>query len=78
MKLNDLINYVNYTELIGDTSQEVNTLETDSRKVKPGTAFIAQRGLHVDGHFFIEGAVKNGAVAVFCEFLPTEIGRAHV
>ena len=71
MKLKDLINYVNYTELIGDTSQEVNTLETDSRKVKPGTAFIAQRGLHVDGHFFIEGAVKNGAVAVFCEFLPT-------
>jgi UDP-N-acetylmuramoyl-L-alanyl-D-glutamate--2,6-diaminopimelate ligase len=42
-------------------------------KVKPGTAFIAQRGLHADGHLFIDAAIENGAVAVFCEEFPVAL-----
>ena len=38
--------------------------ETDSRKVKPGQIFVAIKGHTVDGHDFIESAIKNGAVAV--------------
>lgn len=35
--------------------------ETDSRKIKPGQIFIAIEGHTVDGHDYIEAAIKNGA-----------------
>jgi UDP-N-acetylmuramoyl-L-alanyl-D-glutamate--2,6-diaminopimelate ligase len=73
MKLFDLLKHIKYTELAGDVNQEVTALEFDSRKVKPGTAFIAQRGLHTDGHQFIPDAVKKGAVVVLCEDFPAEM-----
>lgn len=38
--------------------------ETDSRKVKPGQIFVAIKGHTVDGHDFVEAAIKNGATAV--------------
>ena len=41
--------------------------ETDSRKVKKGQIFVAIEGHTVDGHDFIEEAVKNGASEVICE-----------
>ncbi len=53
---------------VGDL--EVADLQFDSRRVHDGTLFVAQRGTKVDGHDFIEGAVKAGAVAVVCEELP--------
>jgi UDP-N-acetylmuramoyl-L-alanyl-D-glutamate--2,6-diaminopimelate ligase len=45
--------------------------------VSAGTAFIAVRGSHSDGHQYITKAVELGAVAIFCEQLPSEIS-AHV
>ncbi len=73
MKLEDLLKYINYTELRGNGSPDVTALEFDSRKVKPGTAFIAQRGFQTDGHLFINKAIENGAVAVFCEEIPKAV-----
>ncbi len=70
MILNELIKNIVYKDLKGIEDLEVTGLEFDSRKVKPGTAFIAQRGLHADGHLFIDSALENGAVAVFCEEFP--------
>ena len=35
--------------------------ETDSRLVKPGQTFVAIVGETVDGHDYIEDAIKNGA-----------------
>lgn len=42
-------------------------LTLDSRKVSAGTVFVALKGSDVDGHDFIESAIKQGAVAVLCE-----------
>lgn len=70
MILKELIKNIVYKDLTGTEDLEVTGLEFDSRKVGPGTGFIAQRGLHADGHLFIESAIKNGAVAVFCEEFP--------
>lgn len=39
----------------------------DSRKVKPGSLFIAIPGHYEDGHKYIEEAVKRGAVAIVSE-----------
>lgn len=42
-------------------------LETDSRRVRPGTLFVALRGQHDDGHAFVPAAVAGGAAAVVVE-----------
>ena len=39
----------------------------DSRKVKPGYAFVAIKGLQEDGHDYIEEAINNGARIIFAE-----------
>jgi len=41
--------------------------ETDSRKVKPGQTFVAIKGFTVDGHDYIESAIKNGATKIVAE-----------
>jgi len=47
--------------------REVLDIVYDSRKVRPGSLFVAVRGFHSDGHLFILQAVKQGAVAVVTE-----------
>jgi UDP-N-acetylmuramoyl-L-alanyl-D-glutamate--2,6-diaminopimelate ligase len=39
----------------------------DSRRVRPGTLFVAIPGAHVDGHDFVDGAASAGAAAVVVE-----------
>ena len=57
---------------MGDTNLEINELVFDSRKVSNSDVFIAQKGVQVDGHLFIEKAINLGAIAVVCEVFPTE------
>lgn len=42
-------------------------LKIDSRKVKPGDTFVAIKGNNVDGHNYIDDAIKNGATLVVAE-----------
>ncbi len=53
--------------LVGDGSQMVEAITEDSRRVRPGTLFVARRGEKVDGSRFIGKALEGGAVAVLCE-----------
>ncbi|MGB3341008.1 MAG: UDP-N-acetylmuramoyl-L-alanyl-D-glutamate--2,6-diaminopimelate ligase [bacterium] len=43
---------------------DILTVEFDSRKVQPGTLFIAMKGGKYDGHNFVETAIEKGAVAL--------------
>jgi UDP-N-acetylmuramoyl-L-alanyl-D-glutamate--2,6-diaminopimelate ligase len=45
----------------------VSGLEYDSRRVKPGDAFIAVRGETSDGNKFIDKAINAGAVAIISD-----------
>jgi len=45
----------------------VRGIESDSRHVKPGDAFLAYPGLTVDGRDYIDDAIENGAVAIIYE-----------
>lgn len=42
-------------------------IKTNSKKVVDGDIFVAIRGNTVDGHDYIDEAIKNGAVKVICE-----------
>lgn len=77
-KLKDLLYGVAIERIIGSTSTAVKAIEFDSRKINPGGLFVAQSGLSTNGHHFITKAVEQGAVAVVCEVLPTEIKEAVV
>ena len=57
-------------EVIGSTDQEVIDLQIDSRLVQHGTAFVAIKGVQVDGHQFIPTAIEKGATVIICETLP--------
>ena len=59
---------------------EVCDICFDSRKVGKDSCFVAQVGTHVDGHEYIDTAVKQGAVAVVCQRMPEHLqqGVAYV
>lgn len=68
--LKDILYKVTINAVMGDTSVRINNLQFDSRKVIANDAFVAIKGGQVDGHDYIEKAIKNGAVAIVCETLP--------
>jgi UDP-N-acetylmuramoyl-L-alanyl-D-glutamate--2,6-diaminopimelate ligase len=72
-ELKDIVYKVSLTSSYGNMHVEVSNLCFDSRKVTPGTLFVAVRGTQSDGHAYIEKAVEQGAVAVVCEKLPEMI-----
>jgi UDP-N-acetylmuramoyl-L-alanyl-D-glutamate--2,6-diaminopimelate ligase len=53
--------------LINKKIPKFTGISCDSRKVKPGDAFIAINGLKVDGNNYINEAIKKGASVVFSE-----------
>ena len=54
-----------YQGALGEVS--VRYICTDSREADAETAFVALRGERVDGHDYIEYAIKNGCRCVICE-----------
>src|ERR1041384_1067316 len=56
---------------------EVSGVDYDSRRVKPGYAFVAMRGESTDGNKFIDKAIAAGAVAVVSDSA-AEQPRANV
>jgi UDP-N-acetylmuramoyl-L-alanyl-D-glutamate--2,6-diaminopimelate ligase len=51
----------------GDPARVVGGLAYDSRRVGPGSVFVAIRGFTTDGHLFLRDAVDRGAAAVVVE-----------
>ena len=78
MELKDVLYKVPIRGVAGTTSVNISDLQLDSRKVKPGAAFIAVKGAAADGHLFIEKAIENGASAVVCEEWPEHLNDAVV
>jgi UDP-N-acetylmuramoyl-L-alanyl-D-glutamate--2,6-diaminopimelate ligase len=69
MKLGELLNVLerNGSVTADLHARDVTDVANDSRKVKPGSLFVAVRGFHSDGHQFIPQALRQGAVAVVAE-----------
>ncbi len=71
--LHDILSETTITAISGQTDRDVTGLCIDSRAVAAGNAFIALRGIHADGHAFIEKAVALGATTIVCEIIPPVI-----
>lgn len=85
--LKELLYKVPIEVLVGNTEIAVNDLCFDSRDVAEKTVFIALKGSSIDGHQFIQTAIKKGASVIVCEVLPekfeetiiyVQVGNAHL
>ncbi len=67
MKLEELIEYLDYKDLINFKSVEVSGISYNSKTTKKGDIFICLVGEHTDGHEYAQMAIDNGAVALLVE-----------
>jgi len=65
MRLSEILKNTEHTLFGGDA--DITAVTYDSRKVVPGSLFVAVRGFNTDGHAYIEKAVESGAAAVLTE-----------
>ncbi|MBQ7684608.1 MAG: UDP-N-acetylmuramoyl-L-alanyl-D-glutamate--2,6-diaminopimelate ligase, partial [Bacteroidaceae bacterium] len=80
MNIKQLIEKTKPLQVVGNDTLEVTGIEIDSRRIKPGNAFVAMRGTQTDGHQFIPKALELGATCIVCEIMPEkpETGVAYV
>lgn len=76
-KLKDILYHVAIRLQKGKPVDEVVDLQIDSRRVRPGSCFIAITGNKTDGHNYISNAINNGASVIVCEQLPAAEEDAH-
>ena len=81
MHLGDIVRQCDVTGVDGPLDRTIVGMAYDSRRVVPGTLFVAVPGSRLDGHDFIANAVERGASAVICErngFVPPRATRIRV
>lgn len=67
MKLDELIEYLDYKDLINFKDVDITGLSYNSNTTKKGDIFVCLVGEHTDGHEFAQKAVDAGAVALLVE-----------
>lgn len=67
MKLEKLVEDIQYVLLQGDLSQEVSQIDYDSRQVVENSLFVCISGTKVDGHRFIPQVIASGAKVIVVE-----------
>ncbi|MBO6168845.1 MAG: UDP-N-acetylmuramoyl-L-alanyl-D-glutamate--2,6-diaminopimelate ligase [Bacteroidales bacterium] len=67
MKLGDIIKNCDILDIQGSSAIDITFVTNDSRKVVPGSLFVAVNGCGADGRAYIGKALENGASAVLFE-----------
>ena len=67
MELKSIISGIDGLKAKGNLDIEINSIESDSRKVTKNSMFIAVVGFELDGHKFIKQAIENGASVVMIQ-----------
>ena len=67
MKLDELIEHLDYKDLVNFKNVEVTGISYNSKTTKKGDIFICPTGEYADGHEYAQNAIENGAVALLTE-----------
>ena len=67
MRLDELIEYLKYEDLINFKNVEISGISYNSKTTKKGDIFICLVGEHTDGHEYAQMAIDNGAAALLVE-----------
>lgn len=77
MKIQELIAKLPRVTVSGPVDVEVEALSASSKEQSRGSMFVAVRGQQVDGHRYIDDAIKNGASVIVAETAPPrEVGES--
>lgn len=75
MKIDDVLRGIEVVSVKGLTEGAISGIEFDSRNARPGTLFVAVKGVRTDGHDYITRAIESGATAVICENMPDSAAK---
>lgn len=67
MKLDELIEYLDYKDLINFKNIDITGISYNSQTTKKGDIFVCLVGEHTDGHEFAKDAIEKGAAAILVE-----------
>jgi UDP-N-acetylmuramoyl-L-alanyl-D-glutamate--2,6-diaminopimelate ligase len=70
MNWRDLIAEVTAEGAGGDSSESITGVEYDSRRVRPGSVFVAMKGGSTDGNRYVEKAIAAGALGIITDSAP--------
>lgn len=69
--LKDILKQVEVDSIKGSAEIKIGQISFDSRDIEKGALYVAQKGLVVDGHLFIDEVIRKGAVAIVCQEMPS-------
>ena len=75
--LKDILYKVTLDAVVGSTDIMVHNIHFNSQDVAVGDVFVAIKGSITDGHQYIDSAIEQGAIAVVCHVLPSDMAK-HV
>ena len=70
MNWSELIAEVPSIDSAGDSAAPIVSVEYDSRRVRPGSVFVAMKGGSTDGNRYVEQALAAGAVGIITDSPP--------
>ena len=78
MKLDELIEYLKYKDLINFKNVEISGISYNSHTTKKGDIFVCLVGEHTDGHEYAKMAIESGAVALLVEHKVEDVSVPQV
>ena len=75
MKLEELIEHLDYKDLINFKNVDISGISYNSKTTKKGDIFVCLTGEYTDGHEYAQSAVDNGAVALLVEHKVETVGN---
>lgn len=67
MKLEELIEHLDYKDLVNFRNVDISGISYNSKTTKKGDIFVCLTGEYTDGHEYAQSAIDNGAVALLVE-----------
>ena len=71
MNWKDLTSEITAVGVSGDSAEPIAGVEYDSRRIRPGSIFVAMKGGSTDGNRYIDKAIASGALGIITDSSPT-------